>query len=240
MVHAGSMPYSAYGAYELKATYQRNMLIGACCSMLIGLVVGIILWMIGNTGDLIVIQPRSIPSDAVPTRPILPPTLEPTPAGPPKPPAAGVVGGIPNPVEGDSLEGIDTAVMVSPENYYYGQSFDSSGGQGLLIDTTLPESVPEPDSFIIYEVNPELVHQAPVEHPSIAKHAGMTGIATVQVLVDKDGKPLKAIIVRSSGWAVLDEAALAGAFRNVYKPGIQNARPVTCWISYRVDFSLEP
>ena len=42
----------------------------------------------------------------------------------------------------------------------------------------------------------------------------------------------------SSGVASLDDAAVKAAFKNRFKPGIQNGRPIACWVSYTVDFDI--
>ena len=62
--------------------------------------------------------------------------------------------------------------------------------------------------------------------------------ATLSVM-DKDGTVRQAMVGKSSGTQALDEAAVAVAPKNKFKPGIQNGRPVACWATYRVDFNLE-
>ncbi len=238
MVHAGSMPYSPYGAFELKAQYQRNMMISVVLAVAMGLIFGVILWVIQTPMETVIIplQPREI-DDGFP-QPLPPPTLRGRPPGH-RPPGTPIRGAIPNPVVDDSLTDIDTNVIISPRDYDYGDVLDSTGSSGMFIDTNIIEPLPDPEDFIPLEYQPEIVHKVSLKYPAVAKRAGMSGTVTVQVLVGKTGEPLKAIIGRSCGWRILDEAALAGALKNTYKPGIQNGVPVSCWISYRVDFSLE-
>jgi len=50
---------------------------------------------------------------------------------------------------------------------------------------------------------------------------------------------LKAQIGKSSGTESLDEAAIEAAYKNKFKPGIQNGRPIKVWVTYKVDFILE-
>lgn len=237
MVHANSMSYSPYGAYELKAAYQKNMLMGLLCVILIGILLGLTLWLLQTPMEIIPIQPQP-PLDGGP----VPTTPQPAfPTGPvePSPPAPNAGGGIPVPVSDDALSDADTNVILSPREYDYGLVQDTTGNQGMYIDTNVTDILPSPDEFIPLEYLPELISRAPLSYPEMAKRAGMTGVVTVQVLLGKNGEPLKAIIGRTSGWKVLDDAALEAAFHNTYKPGIQNGTPVICWISYRVDFSLD-
>jgi len=88
-------------------------------------------------------------------------------------------------------------------------------------------------------VYPEMIYQERPEYPRLAKSAGLTGTVWVKVLVDKDGTVRQAMVGKSSGTQALDEAAVAVAPKNKFKPGIQNGRPVACWATYRVDFNLE-
>jgi TonB family protein len=58
-------------------------------------------------------------------------------------------------------------------------------------------------------------------------------------LVDKDGNVRDALVLKSSGTASLDEAAVEASYDCKFKPGIQNGRPVACWVTYRVEFVLD-
>jgi protein TonB len=238
MVHANSLSYSPYGAYELKAAYQRNMMTGLLCMVLVGFLIGGVMWLLQPPMETIIIPPQPPPGDPAP-RPQPPPTI---PRGRPDLPQPGSQprGAIPVAVPDDSLSDIDTTVIISPAQYDYGDFLDNdAGGNGLFIDTTATDILLPPDTFIILEYYPEIISRAPLTYPEIARRAGMTGVVTIQVLLGKNGEPLKAIVARSSGYVLLDDAALEAAFDNTYKPGIQNGLPVMCWISYRVNFSLE-
>ena len=60
----------------------------------------------------------------------------------------------------------------------------------------------------------------------------------MKALVDREGKVRQAMVAKSSGTASLDEAAVQAAYKNRFKPGIQNGRPVAVWVTYKVDFTL--
>ena len=66
----------------------------------------------------------------------------------------------------------------------------------------------------------------------------MTGLVWVKALVDKEGNVRQAMVLKSSGTQAFDDAAVAAAYKNKFKPGIQNGRPVAVWVSYKVEFKL--
>ena len=59
------------------------------------------------------------------------------------------------------------------------------------------------------------------------------------MLVDEDGNVMKAMVGKSSGTESLDGAAVEASYKNKFKPGIQNGRPVKVWVTYKVDFTLD-
>lgn len=89
------------------------------------------------------------------------------------------------------------------------------------------------------EVFPEMVYQASPEYPRQAKQNGITGVVRVKALVDKSGSVLDVLIQKSSGTMLLDQAAVKAARKCRYKPGIQDGRPINCWVTYKVDFVLD-
>ena len=101
----------------------------------------------------------------------------------------------------------------------------------------LSEERPEPDEFVAVEQMPlETHHENPV-YPEKAKSSGKSAIVWIQAYVDGEGRVKDARIVKSSGNDLgFDEAALDAAYKNVYRPAIQNGAPVPVWVSYKVDF----
>jgi TonB family protein len=125
--------------------------------------------------------------------------------------------------DGEPGEGTDT-----------GSGVTGFGGSGYGT-----EGIPEPDEFIIYQVEPKMITEIPPEYPRFARRAGLEGDVWLQVLIDTEGKVIRAEILRSSKIQALDEAALAVAWKNQFAPGIQNDHAVPCWVKYRVEFKLD-
>ncbi len=67
----------------------------------------------------------------------------------------------------------------------------------------------------------------------------MQGIVWIKALVDKQGEVRKAMVDKSSGHQLLDDAALKAAYLNEYKPATQKDKPVAVWVKYQVNFELD-
>lgn len=98
--------------------------------------------------------------------------------------------------------------------------------------------IPASDEFVEVEVLPEMLHETKPDYPREALKKRYQGVVWLKVLINKQGKVLKAVIGKSSGYALLDDAALSVAKKNLFRPGIQNGKPVNVWVTYKVDFSL--
>jgi protein TonB len=95
---------------------------------------------------------------------------------------------------------------------------------------------PEPDDFIPVESQPVLVAMQKVPYPDIAREAGIEGTVLVRVLVGEDGFVRRALVAQSV--LGLDEAALAAAHDAVFKPALQQERPVAVWVVIPIEFRL--
>lgn len=243
--------YSAYGAHALKASYQRNMLLGLVFATLVAL---------SAAGAIVVsglLAPVEAPIAAVveedsgrfewsPDEEVV--IEREIGVGGRKPPIEhrGVV--IPKPVadslllDGDEVTIATRQELAATVNAYGVDTLIDGGSRGLgefdgSVGTgELPE--PGPD-FTPCEIYPEMIYQHVPEYPRLAKQAGIEGMVWVQALVDEDGEVERAKVAKSSGVSSLDESALRAAYENKFKPGIQNGRPVPVWVTYKVEFVLK-
>ena len=85
---------------------------------------------------------------------------------------------------------------------------------------------------------PEMIFEAPPVYPLLAVNSGVEGVVWVRAKVSEKGEVLEAAVSVSSGFSYLDEAALKAAMKCRYRPGLQQGEPVTCWVTYKVDFNL--
>lgn len=115
----------------------------------------------------------------------------------------------------------------------------SGSGDSVVVDIPLEDYFPAAGEFVAVEEMPvEIFHETP-EYPEMANLTEKSGTVWVQALVDKEGNVRDARVLRPSGANVgFEESAVEAAYKNKYKPAIQNGRPVAVWVSYKVDFKF--
>lgn len=77
-------------------------------------------------------------------------------------------------------------------------------------------------SQLRYRVEP------PAEVPRLSRRLGESGTVLVRVVVDLQGQPREVSLARSSGYARLDDAALAAMRQARFQPCLADGRPVEC------------
>ncbi len=151
--------------------------------------------------------------------------------------------GIPTPVPDDEIAE-DVVFATREQLAQFAAPVTNAAGLGgagdsIIIDIPTEEFMPAPGDFIAVEEYPVPVYQEPLVYPEMAERAGIEAVVYVRALVDKEGRVHDAIIEKASGTnAGFEEAALAAAMKNRYKPAIQNGRPIPVWVSYRAVFEL--
>lgn len=95
---------------------------------------------------------------------------------------------------------------------------------------------PDPDTFVPVEQEPVLVSIPSPAYPELAREAGIDGTVLVRVLVGADGFVHNALILQSV--LGLDDAALSAARAAVFRPALQQERPVAVWIVVPIEFRL--
>ena len=83
-----------------------------------------------------------------------------------------------------------------------------------------------------------LVAPAP-EYPRLSKKLGETGVVVVRAYADEQGLPHDVQVERSSGFARLDDAALAAVRKARFKPYTENGKPTGGWVRMPFPFELE-
>lgn len=102
------------------------------------------------------------------------------------------------------------------------------GGGGPSFDT---EAI-QPD------VSPEeLGHENPA-YPDPMRNRGIQGRVTIQMVVGKDGSVESASVIGSSGYGLLDRAALDSAYTYSFSPAYKEGIPVRCYATKTVVFRL--
>jgi protein TonB len=77
------------------------------------------------------------------------------------------------------------------------------------------------------------------EYPPASRRAGETGTVQLRCLVSESGRCSEVSVVKSSGHARLDEAAVKEVQRNwKFVPGKEDGKPVAAWHTFAVTFRL--
>jgi protein TonB len=77
------------------------------------------------------------------------------------------------------------------------------------------------------------------EYPRLSRRHAEAGRVTLRVYVDTAGAPRNVQIATSSGFARLDDAALAAMQSARFKPYTENGQPTAGWTLVPIDFELE-
>jgi len=233
--------YSPYGAFELKAKYQKNFGLGTLITLSFVLLILAVAWAVSALPEE---DYDNVP--AVVIRTIA--DLGPPPSVAKKPPQVKVSApqvaapkvGIPKPVADDEVIDEDVVIATRDElaDIVAPDVTEIAEGGEISVEIDPEDYLPSPDEFVPVEIYPEMIHEENPDYPRLAKQAGITGTVWVKALVDEQGNVLKAIVAKSSGTVSLDESAIDAAYKNKFKPGIQNGRPVKVWVTYPVEYTL--
>lgn len=68
---------------------------------------------------------------------------------------------------------------------------------------------------------------------------GEEGKVMLRVLVNDRGRPEKVDVQKSSGFARLDEAARQAAMRAMFKPHLEDGKPVAVYALIPINFSIQ-
>ena len=175
-------------------------------------------------------------------------------------PAAPVVGvavggpkpsiGIPVPVpdiEINPEQTIATQRELSATTGPYSKDGTGMGGAGTGVSKNLvsseeikiEEDNPEINAFIPVEKPPQLVKEVLPVYPEIARRSGVEGVVWVKVLIDKNGKPKKAVVIKENANGILDQAAIDATMQHLFTPAVMNGGAVQVWVALKFRFQLK-
>lgn len=242
----GTVTHTWYGAFELKRAYQRNLGLGVLWAA------GLHIALVGGFLFYKWLQERAVDVDSAPSVVIRsmsdfapPPSMtaakpqvnvaEPTIA----PPSIGIPTPVPDEevVEEVRFATREELAQLSAPIMTTG---DGDGDANVVVDIPLDDYFPAADEFVAVQEMPTLIKEEKPLYPEVALLTNREATVWVKALVDKEGKVREARVAKSSGMNVgFDEAALEAAYKNFYKPAIQNGRPVAIWVTYPVEFKLK-
>jgi len=118
----------------------------------------------------------------------------------------------------------------------------TTGGGGDSIGVSMgnfkvSEDEGPPPDFVPVEKQPQVVNQVSPKYPDLAQRAGIEGRVLVKIWVDKDGKPRKAVILKSDA-EIFNQPAQDAAMATRFTPAIMNKGPVAVWVVIPYTFKL--
>ncbi len=232
-----------YGAFELKKLYPRNYSMGMTIAVLIHLfLIGAYIFIQSiskddenNIATVRIMKyselgpPPSMNDNAAQQLAVSAPSVKPT-------------VGIPKPVPDAEAPKEQTIATQQEMNQVAAPVGEGTGGGGVKITQDLKveppkDETPDINSFVPVEKMPQVVNSATPIYPEIAKRAGVEGTVYVKILVNKEGKPVKAVVIKSDS-DVFNQPAVDAAMRFVFTPAIQHQAPVMVWVVVPFKFKL--
>jgi len=101
-----------------------------------------------------------------------------------------------------------------------------------------PSTAELPSKFASYEEIPVIIYIENPVYPEFEKRAGIEGSVFVEVVVMGDGTVGKVELKKSSNSEAMDKAAMDAVKKYRFQPAKSNGKPVACWISFPIKFSL--
>ena len=100
------------------------------------------------------------------------------------------------------------------------------------------EADPEPVVAEPQVTDPELVHHPPPSYPEAARRLGQKGVVVLSIRVSAAGEVIEVAVAESSGFRLLDRAAVAAVEKWKFRPATENGLPVGGTFEHVIRFHL--
>jgi protein TonB len=169
------------------------------------------------------------PAPEAPAPPPPPPKPEPRPRIKPIPPV-GAAAPAPAPV---------TPAFVAPPPEPEPVVVEAPVPAAPMAPPAPPASPPPPAPKTLSVTAVEYLAPPQLAYPPLSRRLGEQGTVHVRVLVDARGAPAQAVLLRSSGHARLDAAAMDTVQATRFKPHTENGIPLPFWVVMPFAFELD-
>ena len=95
-----------------------------------------------------------------------------------------------------------------------------------------------PTEFYAFDEPPVLIHFEKPVYPEFSRESGIEGSVYVKVVVDRDGKVIKAVVMGSDVTAEMEKSVLKAARSCLFEPGTQRGNPVPVAVMIPFEFRL--
>lgn len=96
---------------------------------------------------------------------------------------------------------------------------------------------PDMNTFVEFEKAPEMLNAEKPKYPAEAKAKKITGKVFVKLLINKEGTPKKAVVIKSDS-ELLNQPAVDAALKSKFSPALQKGKPMSVWIVLPYKFTL--
>ncbi len=114
---------------------------------------------------------------------------------------------------------------------------DQAASKGSPVSQNQPADYPAPDDFVAVDSMPVKLFNAAPLYPDSARRAGIEGSTWVRALVDTTGAVLSALLFKTSGNDLLDQAAVESAVKCKYQPALSNGKKLASGLSTKFSSS---
>jgi len=159
----------------------------------------------------------------------------------PPPPAAEAKIGISS---NSGTQAQDAGLAVSPDAAFLKRTSSTAGGSAEPFTTaavppatTTTEILPESPQISI--ATPVYKQNNSPRYPLRARRMGYEGLVMLKVLVDENGRVNDLELLQSSGYAILDKAALSSVKKWMFVPGTEGGKKKKMWVKIPIRFELE-
>lgn len=102
----------------------------------------------------------------------------------------------------------------------------------------IAQATHQTNTAINRQAQPDYAYNPPPDYPIALRENNISGIVHMQVLVQVDGSPQEITVHKSSGYRLMDEAAVRAVRRWRFIPALDNGRASTGWVAFPIRFSL--
>lgn len=175
-----------------------------------------------------------------------PPVIEPPKPLPPPPPK--VQHAEPPPKVAPKPAALKTAPAeqnIAPNDMVVQENTTAAKTTGPVVADPAPEPAPPPPPVVKEEPLVEAkggvghLNNPPPEYPEFAADQGSEGTVILRVKVLPNGKPAEVKVKKSSGFSLLDDAAVDAAKKWAFTPAKRGNTPVEGWAVFPVEFRLQ-
>jgi len=107
----------------------------------------------------------------------------------------------------------------------------------LFEDFGVSTSAADPADFVPVDRPPAIIKESIPEYPDLARRIGAEGTVWIKMLVDKNGRVKRALVVKSDN-ELFNESSVTAALQYFFTPALMNNGPVAVWVSVPFRFKL--